>query len=91
MLVRAGEPVEGCLHTTTGPGNLCRALALRRETHNGLDLTGDLLFVEGAPRPVERALASPRVNVGFAGSWAAKPWRFSLEGNRFVSKPWPTP
>jgi len=97
VLVRAGEPVEGCLHATTGPGNLCRALALRRETHNGLDLMGDLLFIEaaegaeGAPRPAERTLASPRVNVGFAGSWADRPWRFSLEGNRFVSKPWPTP
>jgi DNA-3-methyladenine glycosylase len=97
VLVRAGEPVEGCLHATTGPGNLCRALALRRDTHNGLDLTGDLLFIqaaecaEGAPCPAERILASPRVNVGFAGSWADKPWRFSLEGNRFVSKPWPTP
>src|SRR5512144_2148562 len=26
VLVRAAEPVEGCLHSTTGPGNLCRAL-----------------------------------------------------------------
>jgi DNA-3-methyladenine glycosylase len=97
VLVRAGEPVEGCLHSTSGPGNLCRALSLRRETHNGLDLAGDLLFIEsaegaeGAPRPVERTLASPRVNVGFAGTWADRPWRFSLEGNRFVSKPWPAP
>jgi len=89
VLVRAGEPLEGCLHSTTGPGNLCRALALRRETHNGLDLTGETLFVEDAPPPSERVVASPRVNVGFAGSWAEKPWRYTLEGNRFVSKPWP--
>ncbi len=94
VLVRAGEPVEGCLHATTGPGNLCRALAIRREKHNGLDLISDLLFIEGAavaPRPAECIVTSPRVNVGFAGNWADKPWRFSLEGNRFVSKPWPTP
>ncbi len=89
VLVRAGEPVEGCLHSATGPGNLCRALALRRESHNGLALTGDLVFVENASRPAERTVASPRVNVAFAGSWAEKPWRFSLEGNRFVSKPRP--
>jgi DNA-3-methyladenine glycosylase len=89
VLVRACEPVDDCLHRTTGPGNLCRALALRRETHNGVDLTGDLLFLEDAPLPAERVLASARVNVGFAGSWAEKPWRFSLAGNRFVSKPWP--
>ncbi len=89
VLVRAGEPVEACLHSTTGPGNLCRALGLRRETHNGLDLTGDLLYLEDAPRPAQRVVASARVNVGFAGSWAEKPWRYTLEGNRFVSKPWP--
>jgi DNA-3-methyladenine glycosylase len=89
VLVRAAEPVEGCLHSTTGPGNLCRALGLRRETHNGLDLGGEALFVEDAASPAERIVASPRVNVGFAGSWADKPWRFTLAGNRHVSKPWP--
>jgi len=89
VLLRAGEPIEGCLHSTTGPGNLCRALAIRREAHNGLDLEGDELFVEDGPAPRERIVASPRVNVRFAGSWAEKPWRYALEGNRFVSKPWP--
>jgi DNA-3-methyladenine glycosylase len=89
VLVRAAEPLEGCLHSTTGPGNLCRALGLRREVHNGLDLTGGRLYVADAPAPPERVLASPRVNVAFAGSWAEKPWRFTLEGSRFVSRPRP--
>jgi DNA-3-methyladenine glycosylase len=89
VLVRAGEPLEGCLHDTTGPGNLCRALGIRRQGHNGADLTGEVLFVEDAPAPGQGVVTSPRVNVAFAGPWAAKPWRFSLEGNRFVSKPWP--
>ncbi len=91
VLVRAGEPIEGCLHGTTGPGNLCRALAIRREPHNGLDLAGEVLFVEDAPRPEAVVVASPRVNVSFAGSWAEKPWRYTLRGNPFVSKPWPLP
>jgi DNA-3-methyladenine glycosylase len=89
VLVRAAEPIMGCLHGTTGPGNLCRALAIRRPTHNGLDLAGDVLFVEGAPPPVERIVRAPRVNVGYAGPWAAKPWRFALEGNPYVSRPRP--
>jgi DNA-3-methyladenine glycosylase len=89
VLVRGGEPLEGCLHETCGPGNLCRALGIRRDVHNGLDLTGDLLYVEEAAAPRERVIASPRVNVDFAGIWAEKPWRYSLVGNRFVSKPWP--
>jgi DNA-3-methyladenine glycosylase len=89
VLVRAAEPIEGCLHGTTGPGNLCRALAIRRDVHNGLALTGDVLFAEEAPAPLERIVAAPRVNVTYAGSCAQNPWRFALLENRFVSKPWP--
>jgi DNA-3-methyladenine glycosylase len=89
VLLRAGEPVEGCLHATKGPGNLCRALAIRRETHNGLDLAGGVLFVEDAPPPPERIVATPRVNVRFAADWAEKPWRFLLAGSRCVSGPVP--
>jgi DNA-3-methyladenine glycosylase len=85
VLVRAGEPVEGCLHGTRGPGNLCRALAIRRETHNGEDLAGPSLFVEDAPRPRERVAATPRVNVHYAGAWAGRPLRYLLVGNPWVS------
>ena len=89
VLLRAAEPVEGCLHATTGPGNLCRALAIRRPTHNGLDVTGDVLFFEDAPPPPERIVSAPRVNVAYAGRWAEKKWRFALDGNPLVSRPWP--
>jgi DNA-3-methyladenine glycosylase len=87
VLIRAGEPVSGCLHPTTGPGNLCRALAIRRERDNGLDLEGEVLFVEDAPPPPERVVAAPRVNVRYAGPWADRPWRYLLAGNPFVSRP----
>ncbi len=89
VLLRAGEPVEGCLHSTTGPGNLCRALAIRRERDNGRDLGGDDLFIEEGPPPAERIVASPRVNVHYAGPWAGKPWRYALLGNPCVSRPRP--
>lgn len=89
VLLRAGEPVEGCLHSTRGPGNLCKALAIRRETENGLDLQGPTLFLEDAPRPPERVVAARRVNVGYAGAWAEKEWRFLLAGNPWVSRPVP--
>jgi DNA-3-methyladenine glycosylase len=85
VLVRAGEPVEGCLHGPRGPGNVCRALAIRRERHDGLDLAGATLFVEDAPRPVERVVTTPRVNVHYAGDWAGRPWRYLLEANPWVS------
>ena len=85
VLIRSAEPLENCLHSTRGPGNLCRALAIDRPRHNGLDLTGDVLFVEDAPRPRERVTATPRVNVAYSGPWAERPWRFLLEGNPAVS------
>jgi DNA-3-methyladenine glycosylase len=87
VLLRAGEPVEGCLHSTRGPGNLCRALGIRREHDDGRDLAGDDLFVEDAPAPPERIHSARRVNVDYAGPWAEKPWRYALAGNRWVSRP----
>ena len=87
VLLRAAEPVEGCLHGTRGPGNLCRALAIRRAHDDGRDLCGDDLFVEDAPRPTERILSARRVNVDHAGPWAEKPWRYALAGNPWVSRP----
>jgi DNA-3-methyladenine glycosylase len=87
VLLRAGEPVEGCLHSTRGPGNLCRALAIRREHDDGRDLLGDDLFVEDAPPPPERILSGRRVNVDYAGPWAEKPWRYALAGSPWVSGP----
>jgi DNA-3-methyladenine glycosylase len=87
VLLRAGEPLTGCLHSTRGPGNLCRALGIRREVDDGRDLGGDALFVEDGPRPRERVIRTPRVNVHHAGPWAAKPWRFVLEGSAWASRP----
>jgi DNA-3-methyladenine glycosylase len=89
VLLRAGEPVEGCLHSTRGPGNLCRALGITRAHDNGRDLVGEDLFVEDAPRPAERIVTGPRVNVDSAGGWAARPWRYALLGNPCVSRPPP--
>lgn len=87
VLIRSGEPVEECLHSTRGPGNLCRALAIRRAHDNGRDLLGGDLFIEDAPRPPEKILSGRRVNVDYAGPWAEKPWRYALAGNGWVSGP----
>lgn len=87
VLVRAAEPLEGCLHSTRGPGNLCRALGIRREADDGRDLSGGVLFVEEAPRPRERVLRTARVNVHYAGRWAERPWRFVLAGSEWATRP----
>ena len=92
VLIRATEPVEGCLHATRGPGNLCRALAITR-AQTGLDLEAGEVWVanagvpEAGPRRREQVVTGPRVNVEYAGPWARKPWRYVIAGNPFVSGP----
>ena len=88
VLLRAGEPLAGCLHSTRGPGNLCRALGIRREEDNGRDLCGDALFLLDGPPPSKIA-TGPRVNVPYAGRWAHRPWRYAVAGSPWVSRPRP--
>lgn len=87
VLVRAAEPVAACQHATRGPGNLCRALGIRRERDNGRDLTGDELYVVDDGRGRPRIVAGPRVNVDHAGPWAARAWRYAIAGSPWVSRP----
>ena len=99
VLVRALEPVEGLAlmrrrragrpdhDLTSGPGTLCLALGIDR-SHDAADLLGDRVWLEEGPvRIAPAAIArGPRVGIDYAGEWAAKPWRFWLRGNPFVSR-----
>lgn len=94
VLVRAIEPVEGIREMmrnrrtrtleslTNGPGKLTQALRIDR-TLNGEDLaTSPRLFVETGS-PVRVVGITHRVGIR---SGTRFNWRFSVEGNRFVSK-----
>lgn len=86
VLVRAVEPVHGIDRKTDGPGKLTRALGITRAL-NREDLRGERLFIaEGEPVPDRLVEQSPRIGVDYAGEWAARPWRFSVAGNRHVSR-----
>jgi DNA-3-methyladenine glycosylase len=85
VLLRAAEPIENCLHAPRGPGNLCRALGIRRETHSGLGLEGPVLWIEEGPHPPGPIQRTPRIGVGYAGAWAGRPWRFVLHESPWTS------
>ncbi len=68
-----------------GPGNVGRALGVDRR-HNGIDLLDGAVRVEprtGRPPAIRRG---PRVGVGYAGAWAARPLRFWIADDRHVSR-----
>jgi DNA-3-methyladenine glycosylase len=101
VLIRALEPVRGVELMTqrrgkpatsrelsNGPGKLTNALAITGADY-GRDLCGDELFLEETDAEIPRGKIgrSPRINVDYAGKWAALPWRFYERGNRYVSVP----
>jgi DNA-3-methyladenine glycosylase len=87
VLIRALEPVSGIEGATNGPGRLCRALSVDRSL-NGHDLTGGELFIAHPERPGPQfqVVASPRIGVDYAGDWAHRHLRFTIEGNPFLSR-----
>jgi len=86
VLVRALEPLGGLDERTWGPGLLCRALHIDRRL-NGVDLRGDVLWIERPPAgtPAARIARSTRIGVDYAGDWAQRPWRFFDRSSPFVS------
>jgi DNA-3-methyladenine glycosylase len=92
VLIRAVEPLEPSrllASRTDGPGRLARAFDVSRRD-NGLDMCvpGSRVRIHrGDAITDEQVEHSPRIGVDYAGAWAAMPWRFTIAGNRFVSRP----
>jgi len=98
VLIRALEPTSGLeemrarrgdradAELCSGPGKLTEALGIGLDV-NGADLTSGRLAL--LPRPdgwCEEIVASPRIGITKA---VERPWRFSIWGNPFVSRPRP--
>lgn len=84
VLVRGLDRLEGVEGDARGPGRLTRLLGIRRELHNGLDVTGAeaALWVEDRGEARPRIETSPRVGVDYAGAWARRPWRYVVASPR---------
>lgn len=100
VFIRALEPTDGIpvmqrrrgtdtlTQLTTGPGKLCIALGITPDLY-GADLTGESIWL--SPAPTDDAyrfqiIATTRIGIAYAGDDATLPWRFYMQGNRFVSR-----
>jgi DNA-3-methyladenine glycosylase len=96
VLIRALEPLVGLEHMRarrgvddlcSGPGKLTQALGITLED-NGSDLAAGPVVIEAAPPGWDdiEVIAGSRIGITKA---VELPWRFSVAGNRNVSRPWP--
>jgi DNA-3-methyladenine glycosylase len=89
VLVRAAAPLIALPdddRALRGPGKLTKALGLSRR-QDRVPLDGDDLFVARHRRVPPAAIArSPRIGVDYAGAWAKRPLRFTLDGHPAVSR-----
>lgn len=103
VLIRALEPLTGVETMAThrraarghrdlanGPGKLCQALGIDG-SHGGVDLlaaTGPVRMVDDGTPPPPSPTVGPRVGITVGTD---RPWRFSIPGSRFRSRPVPVP
>lgn len=73
-LMQQRRGVEDTNKLCAGPGRLCQAFAIDRR-HYGQDLLAGDLRVENYETPGE-IVASPRINIDYAGEARLYPWRF---------------
>jgi DNA-3-methyladenine glycosylase len=83
-VMRARRGVDDVGLLASGPGRLAQALGITAE-HDGCEL-GTPPFAIDPPREVVEVVASPRVGITRATDL---PWRYSLAGSSFVSRPRP--
>lgn len=97
VLIRAVEPVIGIplmqqrrgedkkeRDLTNGPGKLCQALGITMEDY-GKHFTGTSIYIAKG-KEVSEISSSPRIGIDNSGEAKHYLWRYTEEGNPFVSK-----
>lgn len=75
VLIRAAEPLDNWKADLSGPGKLTRAFKITRSA-NGLELTGDRIYLLKDPRCRPTLRRSKRIGVDYAGVWKDALLRF---------------
>jgi len=83
ILLLASDPPDP--HIANGPGKLCQAMRIDKSL-NGVDLMGDLLYVEDRGNDIQEIVATRRIGIEKAGESAQNPWRFYVKESKFVLK-----
>jgi DNA-3-methyladenine glycosylase len=83
-VMRARRGVDDVGLLASGPGRLTQALGIT-QAHDGLELGRPPFALEPPPTPLS-VIESPRVGITRATD---RPWRYSLAGSSFVSRPRP--
>jgi DNA-3-methyladenine glycosylase len=100
VLIRALQPLEGeelmmkrmkstsLNRITSGPGKLTKALGVDR-SFNGKYLLSHDVWLEDIGKVIsgKDIIAGKRIGIDYAGKDAHLPWRFTIKGNTWVSKP----
>ncbi|RAW01188.1 DNA-3-methyladenine glycosylase [Pseudochryseolinea flava] len=87
MTLRRG-PIKNAFQLTSGPGKLTKAMGIDRKL-NGKSLLDSEVWLEdrGIKIATKSIAASPRIGIDYAGDDALLPWRFTVQGNKWISKP----
>ena len=88
QLMRQLRPVRSrkAADLSNGPGKLCQALAIDKQLDDADLVEGDAVWIEaGVPADTEQIVCAPRIGIPYAEEYAAKPWRFYIAGNPYVS------
>lgn len=100
VLIRGIEPVQGIaemslrrgplrnpFHLTSGPGKLTKAMGIDRKM-NGKFLLDSEVWLEDIGVKISPAKidATPRIGIDYAGEDARLPWRFTVRGNKWISR-----
>ncbi|GFP28739.1 DNA-3-methyladenine glycosylase, partial [Candidatus Hakubella thermalkaliphila] len=83
ILLLASDPPDP--HIANGPGKLCQAMKIDKSL-NGIDFTGDLLYLKDRGNDIQEIVATSRIGVEKAGESAQNLWRFYIKESKFVSK-----
>jgi len=54
--------------------------------HNSISLTGDAVWIEDRNIQIRNICATTRVGINYAEEYIDKPWRYYIEGNKWVSR-----